>query len=228
MYRLLRNHVLFDADKGGGGGDPDKKPEEGKEPDAQGKGGLSQDELNKQFAERATRAAEAERKKLFESLGVKDEAEFEAYLKAKKEAEDKNKSDIEKAAGEAKKWQDAHSKLDAESKSTIEALNKRLVDTEIKIAALAPATDKDGKVIRAAFRTQAMDEVLLLIERGEIKEDDGKLTGVEKALDKLAKAKPYLLADGQQTKAPKGTPPEKTKQSNNQGGDERRRIISGL
>ncbi len=225
---LRSNGPLFNVDEGGGGGGT-TDPDETQEPDAQGKGG-KQEDLNKQFAERATRAAEAEKKKLYESLGVKDDKEFEAYLKAKKEAEDKNKSELERAAGEAKTWRDKHDKLEGESKSAIETLQKRLVDTEIKIAALAPTLDKDGKVTRAAFRREAMDEVLLLVERGEIKEDEnGKLTGVEKALEKLAKAKPYLLAEGQQTRTTKGTPSEKsTGKTVNSGGEERRRIINGL
>ncbi len=222
---IRSNGPLFNADEAGGGGKPDPNTDE--QPDAQGKGG-KQEDLNKQFAERAARAAEAEKKKLFESLGVKDDAEFDAFLKAKQEAENKSKSELERSASEAKKWQDAHAKLENESKSTIEALHKRLVDTEIKIAALATTKDKDGKVTRAAFRPEAMDEVLLLIERGEITEDEGKLTGVEKALEKLAKAKPYLLAEAQQAKVSKGTPSEKLKQPINQGGEERRRIISGL
>ena len=209
MYRLLRNHVLFDADKGAGGGDPDKKPDEGKEPDAQGKGGLSQDELNDRYAERAARAAEAEKKRLYESLGIKDDAEFDAYLKAKKEAEDKGKSELQKAQDDLKAAQAEADRLKAENKKTLEDARKRVLDTEIKLAAQAAVVDKDNKVTRPAFLPAAMDEVLLLVDRSEIKDENDKFIGIEAALEKLAKGKAHLLAPTNQTTSKpggKGTP----------------------
>lgn len=222
MYRLLRNHVLFSPEEGGGT-PPATPPSE--PPDAQGKGGLSQDELNKQFAERATRAAETEKRKLFELLGVKDDAEFEAYLKAKKEAEDKGKSELQKAQDDLKAAQAEADRLKAENRKALEDARKRVLDTEIKLAAQAAVVDKDNKVTRPAFLPAAMDEVLLLVDRSEIKDEDGKFVGIEAALEKLAKVKAHLLSPTNQTTskpAGKGTPlPQSGKKPRNpaEGGE---------
>lgn len=206
MYKLLRNHVLFSPEDDGGTPpiDPPSEPPEG-----QGKTGLTQDELNKKFAERAARAAEAEKKKFYESLGIKDDAEFDAYLKTKKEAEDKGKSELQKAQDELKAAQAEAEKLKAENKKVLEEARKMVLDTEIKLAAQTAVVDKDNKVTRPAFLLAAMDEVLLLVDRSEIKDENGKFIGIEAALEKLAKVKTHLLSATNQTTgkiAGKGTP----------------------
>nr|MDD2921784.1 hypothetical protein [Anaerolineales bacterium] len=155
--------------------------------------------------ERAKRAAESQKKALYESLGVKDDAEFDAYLKAKQEAEDKQKTETERLADQAKKAQDALDKNKSESDAKLAEMQKRIVDSEIKILASADAKDKDGKVTRTAFRPEALNDIPLLIDRSKIEEREGVITGIDTALAELAKAKPWLLAD----EAPppgKGTP----------------------
>jgi hypothetical protein len=170
-----------------------------------------QAELNRQFAERAKRGEETATKKLWEAIGVSTQDEWDSFVKAKKETEDANKSALEKAADEATRAKARADKLEADSKTLLEAAQRRITDGEIKLIATQPVTDKDGKVTRAAFRADALDLVLLAVDRKEIKDEDGKVVGIEKALEALAKEKPFLLANQQnqsQTQsAAKGTPP---------------------
>jgi hypothetical protein len=197
-------HVFYEANPGGGSGGALSAEDKAKA-EAEAAKVKAQEELNKQFAERAARAAEAERKSLLETLGVKDPEEAAALIKAAKEADDKNKSETEKLQARATAAEAAQEKAEAEAKLKLEAANKKLLDSEIKIGASAPVMDKD-KVVRPAFRKDALDDVLLLIDRTKIEEKDGAYTNVDKALNDLAKAKHWLLEDKQQN--PRGTPPE--------------------
>lgn len=211
MTKFFEKFVRFDAPKGTEGGDPpagDPAPgSEGTPPNGTGTAGLSQEEVNRIAGERAKRAEETTRKQLWDALGIKNQDEWNAYLKAKKEQEDANKTELERLAEEAKNEKARADSLEAEKKTEAETLQKRIVDGEIKLLASQPVLDKDGKVTRAAFRPEALMDVALLIDRTEIKDEDGKLTGIDKALDALAKAKPYLLAEQTSTTKGPGTPP---------------------
>ena len=214
--------VFFDADDKGGGGGTTPTPEE-IAAEAKKK---EQEELNQKFVERATRAADAERKKIMESLGVKDPDEALALIKSAKEAEEKNKTESEKLAAKATAAEEARDKAQTESKALLEEANRKLLDSEIKITSRTAVIEKDGKVTRPAFRKEAMEEVLLLIERTKIEEKEGVYTGVEKALSELAKAKPYLLEEKQQ--AARGTPRDGGSGARKQEDGERTPIIRSL
>jgi hypothetical protein len=199
-----------DGGTGGGTGTPPATPPAtstatppaGTPPNATGNGGPTQEELDRQFADRANRAAEAERKKFYEALGVKDETEYQAFLKAKKDADDKIKSDIQKAQDDLTK-----AKGDLTTKdTTIADLQKRLVDSEIKQAAARQIKDKDGKVTRPSVRAEALERVPALIDRSKISEKDGKTLGIEEALVELAKTDAYLFEASATTPPGKGTP----------------------
>lgn len=169
--------------------------------------GIPQEELDRQFAERAKRAAEAERKKIMEALGVKDDAELKAIVEAKRKDDEARKSEIEKLADQAKKAEEKAGRLETESAQKLAAMSARLLDNEIKMTASKPVLDKDGKVLRPAFRAEALDDIPVLLNRSKIEDKDGKFEGVEAALAELAKTKPYLLAESTQNGiAPKGTP----------------------
>ena len=225
--KLTRRPIfVFQEDKEGSGGG---QSADGDHADASDKGGDEQKKLDKQFAERAKRAAEAERKKLFESIGVKDEKEFEAYLTAKKDAEDKQKTEVQRLADEAKEAKSKLERLQSEQTGKLEAMQKRIMDTEIKVAASVEVKDKDGKTTRAAFRTEALSDILLLVDRSKIEEKDGEIVGIEKALADLAKAKPYLLIDPKAQSTSKGTPrDDKSKSGNRSNENERERIFTSL
>ena len=209
----------------GNGGDP-KEPtaEEKKLADEK----AAQEKLDKQFADRAARAAETERKKLLDELGVKDPAEAKALLKSAREADDAKKSDLEKAESARKLAEEKAIQAQADAQAKLDAANKRVMDSEIKINASTPVMDKDGKkVVRPAFRKEALDDVLVLINREGITEENGSYKNLDKALNDLAKAKPWLL-DVAEVSKQKGSPDETNKRQKNDGNTERPRIISGL
>jgi len=203
------------------GGDPPKEPTAEEKKAAEEK--AVQDRLNAQFAERAERAATAERKKLLEELGIKDPEEGKALLKAAKEKADAEKSDLEKEQAARKDAEAKAEQAQAEAKAKLEAADKKLIDSDIKVNAASPVTDKDGKVTRAAFKKEALPDVLLLIDRKGISiEEDGSVKNVDKALAELAKAKPWLLEDITTAK-PKGNSTEGGRQRSKQSGENQER-----
>lgn len=188
-----------------------------------------QDALDKQFAERAERGKQAGRAELLKELGVADPEEAKKLLETARKADEEKKTDLEKEqAAREKAEKELTAAKDAADKVLAQATTK-LMNAEIKMSANTVVVDKDGKVTRAAFRADAMDDVLLLLNREGIQEKDGTFTGVSEALATLAKTKPYLLAEEKPTKPTHGNesgPKGKKKDSGNSG--ERTRIISGL
>jgi hypothetical protein len=222
LFRFIQ-FPFFDGDGGsGGGGEPAPAP------DADAEAKKKQEELNKQFAERATRATETERKRLLEELGVKDPEEAKALLKIAREADDKTKTETEKLQKQAQDALDAKTKAETKAEESAKSATKKLMDAEIKINAAAPVFDKDGKkVVRPAFRKEALSDVLLLINREGIVEKDDTFEGVEKALSELAKNKPWLLVEEQSDS--RGTPHEERRGYRKGDRDEGRTpIISSL
>lgn len=195
--------IFLDPDDGaGGGGEPKSLPP--KEPTEEEK----QKALDKQFAERADRAAKAERDRLLKDLGVADPDEAKALLEAARKAQDAQKSELERAESARQKAEKDAEDARLAAENALKTATTRILNSEIKIAASAPVTDKDGKVTRPSFRKEALDDVLLLINRDGIQEKDGTFDGIEKSLADLAKAKPYLLVEPQ-PKPGGGTPPER-------------------
>jgi hypothetical protein len=174
-------------------------------PNAGGSGGHTQEDLDREFANRAKRAAEAERKKMLESLGVKDEDELKTLVDTQRKADEARKTELEKLADRAAKAEEKATKLESENTQKLAEMAKRLLDSEIKMEAARAVLDKEGKVLRPAFRAEALDDILLLVDRSKITDKDGKYEGVAKALEDLAKAKAYLLSDGQPGQQVKGT-----------------------
>lgn len=188
----------------------------------------NQEDLNKKFADRAKRAEEANTKKILESLGVKDLDEAKALTEAARKATEAQKTDLEKAETARLEAETKAQKAEEAAQAKLDAANKRVLDSEIKINAAAPVMDKDGKkVVRPAFRKEALDDVLLLIGREAITEEDGKYSNIDKALSDLAKAKPWLLDES--APVSKGSPSESGRQLKKQDGtQERAPIIRSL
>ena len=134
------------------------------------------------------------------------EDDLKAIVQAKKDADEKQKTELQKLADRATAADAKAAKLEAETTQKLTDMQKRLLDSEIKQAAGIPATDKDGKVTRAAFRPEAMEAALVLIDRSLIADKDGKYEGIDKALDALAKANGYMLVATTAQQPPKGTP----------------------
>ncbi len=217
FFKSTRQPVIFYDAKGGGGGGGgtntiEEETEEDGAPDGKGKepgDEKKQVDIDRLVGKARKEARETARKELWASLGVTTQEEFDAYLKTKKDAEDANKSELQKAKdGEA----NARTELDKvknDHKAEVERMQKRIIDTEIRIAAAKQVVDKDGKVTRAAFHPDFIDDVPVLIDRTEIKlDEDGNVVGIDKALEALAKSKARMLSEVNQTqtKKPKGTP----------------------
>lgn len=227
MFKHILSRIfLFEANAGGGSGGGESTAEEKAKAEEEAKAKAKQEELDKQFAERAKRATETERKRILEELGVKDPEEAKTLLKKAREADEANKSETEKLKAQLDKANSEKEKTEADAKAKEEASLKRLLDSEIKINARTAVADKEGKVTRPAFRKEAMDEVLLLIDRTKIEQKDDTFNGVEKALSELAKAKPYLLEEKQEPR--RGTPPEGRRSGSSQDDGKREPIIRSL
>ena len=207
-----------DGGQGDGKSDADKKSDEDKS---------KQDDLNKQFADRAKRAEEAAIKKTLEALGVKDLDEAKALTESARKADEARKTDLEKAEAKRIEAEEKAKTAEANAQANLDAATKRVLDSEIKINAASPLMDKDSKkVLRPAFRKEALDDVLILISREAIEEDGEKFKNIDKALADLAKAKPYLLEEPAQPG--RGTPSDNGRQFKNNGTQERTPIIRSL
>lgn len=212
---MPKRKLFFLSPDGNAGGDPPTEDDKKAAPNAGGNGGedekAKQAALNAQFAERAERAAKAERQKFLDGLGLKDEKEFEEFVKAKKARDDEQKTELQKLTEAAANEKARADKLEAEGKAALEAAQKRIQEGEIKLLASQPITDKDGKVIRPAFRKAALEDVAILIS-GFLQDENGNAVPTDKALDALAKAKPWLLEEVQPAGKPAyGSPPAASK-----------------
>jgi hypothetical protein len=195
----------FDADGSGGGGggqNSDAQPPAGKT--------YTQEELDRMFGDRAKRAADAARADMLKDLGVDDPEALKALLKKQKEADDAQKSELQKVAEQLAESEKRAARLESDSKAQIAAIAERLMLSDVKMAASKAVTDKDGKTVRPAFRMDALDDLGLFVDRSLITEKDGKYEGIEKALESLAKAKPFLLTEAENGANPKGTPGAKS------------------
>lgn len=227
FFNYIRTPFFFDANDGAGGGDGNPDDEAAKKKAAAEK--AKQEALNKEFADRAARAAESERKKILADLGVTDPDEAKALIESARKADEANKSELDKEKAARAKAEQAAADAKAQAEKVAAEAQTRLLNMEIKSAALAPVLDKDKKVVRPAFKAEAVDDVLLLLNREGIKDEDGKFVGVDEALKELAKAKPWLLAEKQETQS-KCNNVNFTKKPKS-GGDEtedRPRIITSL
>lgn len=190
--------LYFDAnpDTGGGSSNDGKSGNSG-----DGKGGnegektvqLTQSALDAMFSDRAKRGAEAAVKSLLEKLGLENEDALTAVVGKAKQVEDSQKTELQKLQDEMTKAQEKAKKAEEEKKAILEQATERLM----KASVLAEATSQ-------TFRPDAVNDVWLFVDRKAITEKDGEFTGVKEAVQAIAKAKPWMLAE--KSKTP-GTPP---------------------
>lgn len=128
----------------------------------------------KSFMRRIDQASKQELKKLAESMGFESVEAFQAAAKTHKDAQDANKSELEKEKA-------AREKAETDKKEALEKANQRLINAEIKIAAQATGFVDPG------------DAVALIDRTGIAINDKEEITGVKEAVEALAKAKPHLV-----------------------------------
>lgn len=184
------NRIFFNPDTGGnsGSGDPNAggSNTSGDQPNAGADGGgpkvlftpEQQAELERILGERVSRAEKVAARKALEAqakeLGFESVDEMKAALEAVREKQDSEKSEVEKL----------RAALDAE-----------------RAKAKSAADRAKNALIKAAFAEQAVaanlvnvDDAFLLADLSGVEvDDDGKVTGVKEAVERLVKEKPYLV-----------------------------------
>ena len=196
LRRLYSGSIVFAPDDGGGSGGsgegaPADEGGDGKEGES-GEGGEggegSGEEIKDPEKKRLADEAAKHRREKNETA-----KQLAAAQKRIKEMEDKDKTELEKAQGDLK--------THTERVATLETTNGKLA---LEVAFL--------KVANGRFRDP--DDALALLDRSKIEIDpaEGTASGVKEAVEKLAKAKPYLLKDDEGG-GPSGAP------FNKRGGD---------
>jgi hypothetical protein len=228
-FSLLRPFgIYFDADSGGGSGGNDNNPPEG---DNKPKGKtFTQEELDAMFTQRATQAKTSALSELFKEVGVDNADALRAIITKAKEADDAQKSELQKAQDKATTAEKTIADQKSAHESAMAELEKRILDTEIKIAAGSEVKDKDGKVLRPRALADALDVIQISIARKDIVKKDEAYTGIEEALDALFKAKPFLF-EAEQAQNFKGSPTDTKPRKPNKpklNEDEERPFFSSL
>lgn len=128
----------------------------------------------KSFMARLKREARSLLESEAKSLGFESAEAMRAALKALREREEAEKSELERL-------REAAQKAEAERQAALAAANERLIRAEVKaVAADLGIVDPD-----AAYA--------LMDRSGVTVDDDGQVQGVKAALEALAKSKPYLV-----------------------------------
>lgn len=151
---------------GDGDGDDDDKPK------------FTQKAANAIGAAEKNKGARAERKRLMESLGVKDEAELKAKLDAAKAREDKESSEADKAKREA-------DEREARAADKEKAATEKAKTADVK-SALVDAGVKDAKA-RSRIAT------LVLVELAE--DDDPDEDAITAAVEAVKADMPSLFGE---------------------------------
>lgn len=154
---------------------------------------FKQSELDAMFADRAKQAGQSAVAGILKDLGVEKIDDIKGILKAAKDAEAAKLSELEKAQKEAADLKAAKEKVDAEKADILAKAAEKL----LKAAVLAEASKQGFNDPTDAWN---------FLDRSAIKaKDDDSYEGLDKAIEAVAKAKPYLVKAQQQSQG-KGTP----------------------
>jgi hypothetical protein len=221
---LFRSQPFFAPD------DPSSDPPADDEKDPPADKGLTQEAVNKLVGDARKQGGQTAVDKLLKTFGIKDETELKTLVETAKKAESEKLSETEKLNKTITELQQKASEQEKALAEKEAKISKRLMDSDIKMSASKAVMDKDGKTVkRAAFRADALDDLLLLIDRSKIEEKEGVFSGVDEALDALAKAKPWLLdVEEQKQGQGKGSPGTRKNKTGSQESGERTPIISSL
>jgi len=182
------DRVRFDADGDGGNGNGDgKQPDGGKPPEGKT---FTQADIDRIVGERAQRAKEAGISELLKDLGFENPDDLKTLVADAKKRADAEKSELDKANEQIAALAKAKEAADKERAEAIERANVTLM----RSAVMAEAAKADYRI-----RPEALADVWTFIDKASIKPKDGadgEYTGIGDALKALAKAKPYLVQDG--------------------------------
>lgn len=203
--------MFFDADNGGAGGgggaggDGDGNTGEEKK-------SFTQAELDKIFSDRLKNVKSNTTTEILQALGVDSLDAVRELVKKQKEADEANKTELQKAQEEAAKAKDEAQKLKQAQEAVMAQAQERLMQAEAMKLAIAY---KDASGI--GFRPEAINDVWLVLDRSQVKTgDNGTFEGLKEAIEAVAKARPHWLVDSKQLQNPRGTPGGKNQSPNNQ------------
>lgn len=161
----------------------------------------TQNEFNAIIGERATRAARTAIEKLLKDLGVDSPEAAKEAIKTASDLRAAQMTELEKAQAEAAQARKEKEEAEQARQSTEAKALERLMRSAVVVAAA-----------RAGFNDP--DDAWLLIDRTAIKaKDDDTFEGIDKALEAVVKAKPYLVkaaqpSGGTPRRRPTGAPRE--------------------
>lgn len=158
---------------------------------------MSQADFDRIIGERVNRAKSSTSEELLKALGVESPDQAKELIKAAQEAKESQMTEVQK--WQAKAEQAAQAATQAQKdKEQADALRQ---ETLLRFEVMQEAMKADY-----GLNPQALADVWTLIDKSEIKLDEtGKATGIDKALQALVKAKPYLVNSTNGAKTP-GTP----------------------
>ena len=194
----MTDRMLFDAESGGNTGG-DTSTGEGQQPGATqppvtepGEAAGTIKLNSAQLAERLERAKTAERDKLLKDLGYGNQDEIKAAIEAGKKALDAQKSEQERQAEALKKAQEITTALEARAKQAETMAQDALIKAEV----LGLMSGKFANP-KAAIK---------LLDLSDVKIKDGVISGIEAAVEKLAKDEPWALAQPDRKTPPQRAP----------------------
>jgi hypothetical protein len=188
---IMSKTVRFEANTDGGSGSQEETPTGGgtqNNDDGVKPVTMTQAELNKIDAETKRKAKEAERKALLEALGVEKLDDAKAIIKAAKDAEEANKSEVDKATKRADTAEANLTKLQSEN-----------TDLKLQLKFGQKVEELGWKFVSIT----AAEDAFKALDRQLVGDD---FSGLDKAVEKLQTDRGYLLAksDG---KPPVSPPP---------------------
>lgn len=135
----------------------------------------------------------------------------------------------EKHRKQADEWQAAKKAEEDAKLSETEKLRKSLDEaTKAQVAAIQKANDRlvRAEILAKAGKFIDADAAFLLVDRSKVTVDEnGTVTGVEAALDELAKSKPHLVKQQQFNRTTSATNPDVTNNTRETDAQKRERLL---
>jgi len=194
--------VNYAPDTGAPGGAIEDPLKVEQKPEAKGPLSFTQEQLDAMFGDRVKRAEESATQKLLKQFGVESVDGLKANMDEFTKIREAQKSETDKAAEKIKALEERALKAEQEREQALAIASEKLM----RAAVIQAATEK-------GFRPEAIGDVWLVVEKAQIKEDNGEFTGVKEAVEAVAKSKPFWMVDSRGNQPPRGTPAEKQKQS---------------
>lgn len=205
---FVERGYFLDADSGGAEGGGDTSTGEGKEPGVTPPQSPAQEPKQDgikltptQLKERLERAEASAQAKLLKEFGYEDPAALKQFIEAGKAAMDAQKTDTERQQEALRVAQEKADQLEARTKQAEAQAQAAILQAE----ALALMAGKFANP-KAAIK---------LLDMTSVKIQDGTVTGLDVAVEKLAKDEPWTLA-----KPDLKTPPAKFTTNPKDGGDQ--------